>query len=140
LDTIRKDILVKGRFNTWDAKDWAFLLLAIILPGSGLFFLTSPDLREIAIYPLLGSIPFVLIVLLRILFRGSFHVTRDAMVWKIVVGPLRSCSFDTIGFSGFELNKDKPVWLLTNKSGKKIRRFKECKPIHAAGAGILYFR
>lgn len=140
LETLRKDILVKGRFNTWDAKDWAFLSLAIVLPGLGLFFLSSPDLREIAIYPLLGCIPFVVVVLIRILFLGRFHITRSAVVWKMLIGPLRTASFDTIGFSGFELKNEMPVWLLTNKQGKKIRRFKECKPATAAGAAILYFR
>jgi hypothetical protein len=140
LETTRKDILVKGRFNAWDAKDWAFLSLAILLPVSGLFFLYHPDFREIAIYPLLGAIPFVLIVLLRVLFWGRFHITRNEIVWKIIVGPLRSVSFDQVGFSGFELKNEEPVWVVTDKNGKKIRRFKECKPVQAAGAAILYFR
>lgn len=140
MESARKDILVKGRFNAWDAKDWAFLALAIILLTSGLFFFFHADFREIALYPLLGSIPFVIIVLLRILFWGRFHITRNEVVWKIVVGPMRSVSFDNIGFAGFELKNEEPVWVLTNKAGKKIRRFKECRPVKAAGAAILYFR
>jgi hypothetical protein len=140
LETTDKDILVKARFNAWDAKDAAFLLLSFILLGSGLFFFSSPDLKDISYYPLIGSIPFIIVVLFRILFLGNLHISKNDIYWKTLVGPQRSFSLNDIGFCGFDPKSDEPVLLLTNHEGKKVRRFKEIKPVNAAGAMILYFR
>lgn len=140
MDTTRKDILVKGRFNAWDSKDWAFLTLSIVLLGSGLFFLTSPDLIDISYYPLIGAIPFALVVLIRILFLGNLHITRTTIVWKTLVGPQRTYAFSDLGSCDFDPKTDHPVLLITNKLGKKIRRFKENKPTEAAGAIVLFYR
>lgn len=135
-----KDILVRARFNAWDAKDVAFLILSIILLGSGVFFLTSPDLIEISYYPLIGAIPFVLVVIFRILFLGKLHISKSDIYWKTLIGPQRSFPLNDLGFCGFDPKNDNPVLLLTNHQGKKVRRFKEVKPVTAASAIILYFR
>jgi len=141
LETIRKDILVKGRFNVWNIKDWAFIVLAITLLAVGIFLLSSPDLRTYSYYPLIGAVPFIVILAIRIMLLGNFQITKHNIVWKTLVSSIRTYSFDNIGYMSFEYNKSgQASWLVNNTQGKKVRRFNSLSPVHAAGAAILFFR
>jgi hypothetical protein len=138
--SLKKEILVKGKFNTWDAKDWVFLFLGIGFLASGIFLFTQLEYRDIFYYPLLASVPFLLVISIRIALLGDFHVTHNTLVWKTLAGSTKVVNWEDIGFVGFERKSTKAVLVTTRTNGKKLRRFHESKPLAAAGAAVLYYR
>lgn len=141
MEISRKDIIVKGRYNVWDLKDWLSIILFIVFLAVGLFLLSSPDLRLYSYYPLGASFLILIYIIFRIAFLGNFHVSRQNIVWKTSYSSIESVSFDHIGDMQLEYNPvGKAIWLVKNKSGQKIKKFRSLSPVSAAGAALLYFR
>lgn len=141
MEITRKDIIVKGRYNVWDLKDWLVIILFITLLALGLFFLTSPELRKYGYYPLGFSLLSLVFIILRVIFLGNFHVSRFNIVWKTMVGSIHSVAFDQIGDMNFVYSTTgRAAWIVNNKQGKRIKKFRTVSPLPAAGAAILFFR
>lgn len=141
MEITRKDIIVKGRYNVWDLKDWLSIILFIVFLAVGLFLLTSPDLRQYSYYPIGVSFLILIYIAFRIAFLGNFQVSRQNIVWKTSYSSIKSVSFDHIGDMHFEYSPvGKAIWLLKSNSGQKIKKFRSLSPVHAAGAAILFFR
>lgn len=137
----RKDIIVKGRYNVWDLKDWLSIILFLVIIAIGLFLLTSPDLRKYSYYPLGGGLLILAYILFRIAFLGNFQVSRQNIVWKTSYSSIESLAFDKIGSMHLEYNAvGKAFWHVLNHSGQKIKKFRSISPVPAAGAAILFFR
>lgn len=141
MELSRKDIIVKGRYNVWDLKDWLSIILFIVFLAVGLFLLTSPDLRKYSYYPIGASFLILLYIGFRIAFLGNFHVSRQSIVWKTTYSSIESIALDNVGDMQLEYNPaGKALWLVKNKAGQKLKKFRSLSPVPAAGAAILFFR
>lgn len=141
MENTRKDTIVKGRYNTWDLKDFLFILIFIALLGIGLFLFTSVDLQKYSYYPLGTSFLVLIYIITRILFLGNFQVSRFNIVWKSAIGSIHTLAIENIGSMELEYNKHgKASWVLKDHQNKKIKRFRSISPISAAGAAIIFFR
>lgn len=141
MENTRKDTIVKGRYNTWDLKDFLFILIFIALLGIGLFLFTSVDLQKYSYYPLGTSFLVLIYIITRILFLGNFQVSRFNIVWKSAIGSIHTLAIENIGSMELEYNKHgKASWILKDHQNKKIKRFRSISPISAAGAAIIFFR
>jgi hypothetical protein len=138
--SLKKEILVRGSFNTWDAKDAAFLVLGIGFLVAGIYLYTLPQYRDICYYALLASLPFIIVVFIRTALLGQFQVTHQQLLWKTLIGAQKACNWDDIGFAGFEFKGKKKFLVTLRNNGKKLRRFHEIKPLSAAGSAVLYYR
>lgn len=141
MENTRKDTIVKGRYNTWDLKDFLFILIFIALLGIGLFLFTSVDLQKYSYYPLGTSFLVLIYIITRILFLGNFQVSRFNIVWKSAIGSIHTLAIENIGSMELEYNKHgKASWILKDHQNKKIKRFRSISRISAAGAAIIFFR
>lgn len=141
MENTRKDIIVRGRYNVWDIKDWLIIVLFIALLALGLFLLTSVDLQKYSYYPLGAALLASAYIIIRVIFLGNFHVSRFNIVWKTTAGSIHSVAFDQIGDTNFEYSaKGHAAWLINNKQGKRLKKLRSVSPLPAAGAAILFFR
>lgn len=137
----RKDIITKGRYNVWDIKDLLIIILFITFLGMGAFLFTSQELQQYSFYVLGAGLITLIYIIVRILFRGKFHVSRFNIVWKTTVGSMHSVAYDQIGNTYLEYSeKGNASWLIVDAQGKKTKKFRAISPLPSAGVGILYFR
>ena len=138
---MNSDILSKGRYNTWDLKDWLIILIFLTITALGAFLYTSAELKMYSFYLLGASLALFLFILIRFLFRGRFHVSKFNIVWKSTIGSLHSITFDKIGeMHLLDSNEGRVAWNILDLKGKKIKKLRAIAPVESAAIGILYFR
>lgn len=141
MENTRKDIIVKGRYNVWNIKDFLFILIFVALLAIGLFLITSVDLQKFSYYPLGASAIILFYIISRIMLLGNFQLSRFNIIWKTSVGSIQTMGIENIGSMDLEYNSQgKASWLLKNHQNKKIKRFRSLSPVISAGAAILFFR
>lgn len=141
MENTRKDIIVKGRYNVWDLKDFLIILIFISFLAVGLFLLTSIDLQKFSYYPLGAAAILLIYIIARIMLLGNFQVSRFNIIWKTSAGSIKTMGIENVGNMELEYNSQgKASWLVKNSQNKKIKRFRSLSQVKEAGAAIIFFR
>ncbi|MCO5232266.1 MAG: hypothetical protein LC105_10415 [Chitinophagales bacterium] len=141
MENISKDIIVRGRYNTWDTKNWLLILIFMLLTAIGIFLLSSIDLQKYSYYPLGAALLVLIYIIISVMMLGSFSLSNTSLIWKTINSSIHTIHLDQVGDMQLVYSKSgTPSWLLLNKQGKKIKRFSHISPIQASGAAILFFR
>lgn len=137
----QKNIIAKGSYNSWSVIEWLSILLVFILAALSVFLFSSEDLRTYTLYPGIATLVLIAYVIVRLGILGTYYVSFEDILWKSNFGKIHTVAYDDLGDSKMEYPlKKKPKWILKNKNGGFIKKFRLLKSPVSAGASILVYR
>lgn len=137
----RKDIIAKGRYNVWNMKDLALIILFAVLVTASVFLFKMEDFREYSYYVMGAAALVLLIEAVVISLKGSFHISRFSIVWKPIGGAMKSIAYDKLGGVALEYDAEgRASWVIQNQQAQVVKKFKNLSSAQSAGASILFFR
>ncbi|MCO5248242.1 MAG: hypothetical protein M9887_04750 [Chitinophagales bacterium] len=137
----QKKIIAKGRYNSWNTIEWLSIILIVVLIGLSVFLFSSEELRTHSIYPVIAALFLIIFIVIQYGLRGNFYISNTDILWKTNYGKIHTVLYEELGDNQLEYrSNNKTNWLLFNKEGKRIKKFRTIHSLTDAGASILLFR